>query len=160
MNILKKIWSIKKDIEPDLDFFIEENIGELKKALKYIGSEFVANARKKTKIKSKNKVYPHAETGFYDHTGNLRSSIGYLIEENGKEYKKKFNKVADGDVGKDKGVESAKKIAEQYNGLVLCVVAGMEYGLYVESKGYDVISSSKPTRSEVEEFFKELSEAE
>lgn len=98
--------------------------------LQRIGEEFVTNARDKAT--------------FTDRTGNLRSSIGYVIMKDGKQIFSNFLKV--GRSGKD-GVATAKEVAKEAaknfsTGFVLIGVAGMDYAADVESKGYDVITSS------------------
>lgn len=98
--------------------------------LKKIGEAFVKNAR---------------ENGNYkDRTGNLRSSVGYVILRNGEQLFQNFKAVgADGKAG----LTAAKKVIDEAkgnfpNGLVLICVAGMEYAAAVESTGRDVITAS------------------
>ena len=79
---------------------------------------------------------------FRSQTGNLRSSIGYIIARDGNILKENIE-------GKSEGRTQAKKIAEEVlkeskKGFVLICVAGMEYAVAVESKGYDVITGSIP----------------
>ena len=79
---------------------------------------------------------------YKDQTGNLRSSIGYIIARDG-------NIIQENIEGKAEGRARAKEIAneilrENNKGFVLIVVAGMEYAAAVESKGYDVITGSVP----------------
>ncbi|MBA7580505.1 hypothetical protein ES695_01705 [Candidatus Atribacteria bacterium 1244-E10-H5-B2] len=97
-------------------------------ALAMVGERFVNAARTKRTYK--------------DQTGNLRSSIGYIIARDG-------NIIQENIEGKAEGRSQAKKIAnevlrENKKGFVLIVVAGMEYAAAVESKGYDVITGSVP----------------
>lgn len=105
-------------------------------AMQYAGETFVRNARIKTA----------AEGGFNDITGNLRSSIGYIIIQNGKQLFENFEASGtgtDGETGTTKGLEFAQSIGALYNrGLALICVAGMEYAAAVESKGKDVITGS------------------
>jgi hypothetical protein len=112
--------------------------------LQRVGERFVKNAR---------------ENGSYkDHTGNLRNSIGYVIlkdglqlVENFKKSSKAFQLITDGDKksksttneGIKKAKEVASAIAAKYpKGFAIICVAGMDYSAAVESKGYDVITSS------------------
>ena len=79
---------------------------------------------------------------YKDQTGNLRSSIGYIIARDG-------NIIQENIEGKAEGRAQAKEIAnevlrENSKGFILIVVAGMEYAVAVESKGYDVITGSVP----------------
>lgn len=101
--------------------------------LQRTGEQFVKEAR---------------ENGAYkDRTGNLRNSIGYVILKDGQQLVDNFGKVVKITAGKDEGVKKAKslvkQIVEKYpKGFVLICVAGMEYAAAVESKGFDVITSS------------------
>jgi len=87
------------------------------------------------------------ESGNYrDHTGNLRSSIGYLIAKDGTLIEQHFT-PAGGGSDKKRGVEEARKLAMQVSlsyrrGYVLIVVAGMQYAAAVESRGRDVLSTT------------------
>jgi len=79
---------------------------------------------------------------YQDQTGNLRSSIGYIIARDG-------NIIQENIQGKAEGKAQAKKVADEVlrenkKGFVLICVAGMEYAAAVESKGYDVITGSVP----------------
>lgn len=80
---------------------------------------------------------------YKDQTGNLRSSIGYILYHNGKEISRQFEIVKDGGDGIRKGGALARDVASEYNkGFVAVVVAGMNYAAYVEAKGKDVITGS------------------
>lgn len=96
--------------------------------LQRIGEQFVANARNRGKYK--------------DRTGNLRSSVGYVILYNGEQYTENFQQLK----GKE-GVQRAREVIEELKGnyprgFVLICIAGMDYAAAVESKGYDVITAS------------------
>jgi len=80
---------------------------------------------------------------YKDRTGNLRSSIGYVLYHNGKEISRQFEIVKDGGDGIRKGSALAREVASEYGkGFVAVVVAGMNYAAYVEAKGKDVITGS------------------
>jgi hypothetical protein len=100
--------------------------------LQLIGEKFVTNAR--------------TNANFTDRTGNLRSSIGYVISKNGETVSENFKNAGtgpDGKTGVGKSKEIAAKVAGFFpKGFALVVVAGMEYAAAVESKNYDVITSS------------------
>lgn len=88
------------------------------------------------------------ESGMYiNRTGNLRSSIGYVIVENGKMLESNFEKTSGGTDGEE-GVQKAKRLASELantysTGLVLIGVAGMEYAIYVEAmESKDVITAA------------------
>jgi hypothetical protein len=109
-----------RDINARIDRFEKEKTRKMFEVLSYVGIESV-------KFAKQNHTYE-------DQTGNLTSSIGYAIIHDGKIQKSMMAE------------ESAKvidELARQYtNGMVLVVVAGMEYAAAVESKGYDVITGS------------------
>lgn len=75
------------------------------------------------------------ESSWFDQSGNLRSSIGYVIVHNGKIIKySEFNQVKQGSDGIKEGKELAKELAKQYaSGYALIVVAGMNYAELVEA---------------------------
>ena len=96
--------------------------------LAMVGEQFVNDAR-------------NTQT-YQDQTGNLRSSIGYIIAKDGIIIQENIE-------GKAEGKAYAKEVAnevlrENTSGFVLIGVAGMEYACAVESKGYSVITSSIP----------------
>ena len=84
---------------------------------------------------------------YKDRTHLLRSSIGFVIYNHGEKVAESFGSTG-GEKGSE-GVEKGKRMAEeaaaqaaaQYpNDIVAVIVAAADYALYVESKGYDVIS--------------------
>lgn len=83
---------------------------------------------------------------YKDQTGNLRSSVGYVIAKDGEVIKENFkesNKGTDKTTGKYKGHRLAEEISLSYTGgYVLVGVAGMEYAAAVEAKGYDVVTGA------------------
>lgn len=115
--------------------------------LQFIGETFVKNAR--------------LNGDYDDQTGNLRSSIGYVILKNGEQIDENFETVPPKNVGKKsknkvsgdkKGDQVAREviyeIAQRFSsvqGYVLIVVAGMEYAAAVEAKGRDVLTASSIT---------------
>lgn len=75
------------------------------------------------------------ELSWIDRTGNLRSSIGYIITYKGNivQYSD-FRQVKQGSEGTKTGKDFAEEIAKQLsNEYVLVVVAGMNYAEYVEA---------------------------
>lgn len=116
------------DIDRRIDRFTVSIEQRIIWTLAMVGEKFVNDARSTRTYK--------------DQTGNLRSSIGYIIARDG-------NIIQENIEGKAEGRSQAKKIAEEVlrenrKGFVLIVVAGMEYAAAVESKGYDVITGSVP----------------
>jgi len=100
-------------------------------ALHYIG-EAVLNQAK-------------AAGNYKDDTGNLRSSLGYVITCDGKVVdESKPQVVKQGGEGAKRGLEYARSLAGNYpSGYALIVVAGMQYAAFVSHKGYDVLDSSE-----------------
>jgi len=120
----------------DVKRMIDEKMDRIDKAiiarLQYIGERFVNNARKK-----------HT---YLDQTGNLTSSIAYIVQKNGIRIKDNYQKSEKGSDG-GKGLSQAKALIEELKvkfpkGYVLICVAGMNYAAAVESKGKDVITAS------------------
>lgn len=84
------------------------------------------------------------ELSWIDRTGNLRSSIGYIIVHNGKIVKSSdFKQVKQGSEGTMTGKNFAAEIAKQFlSEYTLVVVAGMNYAEYVEAmENKDVLSA-------------------
>ena len=134
------------------------------KQLTYIGEESVKIAREKG--------------SYNDITGNLRSSIGYIVLYDGKpvaqgglqqvqgrgenmtlvKYKTKSGKEVkywakgangDGSKGIAKGQELLKKLQAKFpRGIVLIVCAGMNYAAYVEALHHKDVLTSAELRAE------------
>lgn len=85
---------------------------------------------------------------YKDQTNNLRSSIGFILYDRGELVTEKFGMAGIGVEGDgSKGIVEGKRIAEEAakthpEALIGVIVAGMEYALYVEAKGYDVLTGS------------------
>jgi hypothetical protein len=144
MNTIKATFTL-----PDVEAYIlqQKTRGEqaFLNVLNFAALEFVNEARSKTT--------------YQDRTGNLRSSIGYIILQNGQQIFQDFRQAevpianpTEGEQNRPKqiiqdgvqtGIDFAATIASEYpKGIVLVCVAGMEYALYVEAKGFDVITES------------------
>lgn len=86
------------------------------------------------------------DKSWYDQTGNLRSSVGYVIAHNKNiiQYSA-FNQVKQGSEGVKTGKDLAEELAKKYsNNYVLIVVAGMNYAEFVEAMdNKDVIASTE-----------------
>ena len=94
------------------------------RALSKLGEQCVTKIRDRAGDKS-----------WYDQTGNLRSSVGYVIAHNKNiiQYST-FNQVKQGSEGVKTGKDLAKELAKRYsNNYVLIVVAGMNYAEFVEA---------------------------
>jgi hypothetical protein len=97
--------------------------------LQRVGETFVNNAR---------------ENGSYkDRTGNLRSSIGYVILKNGEQLNQNFSAVSGGPLGEQHASAVIERVKNKFqSGYVLIVVAGMDYAAAVESRGLEVLTGS------------------
>lgn len=82
---------------------------------------------------------------YLNQTGNLRSSTGYCVLQDGKPVKtSSFPVVKDGAQGAADGRAFLDECAARFpKGIVLLLVAGMNYAVYVQRKGYDVIYSGQ-----------------
>ncbi len=128
--MLKPLFS-NSDLDRWMDKFHENAEAALHEKLKETGEMFVKLAR---------------ESGTYqDQTGNLRSSIGYVIVKNGTVLDKNFAQAGKG-TDPSKGAPAAEKLAARIAlgmpGFVLIGVAGMNYSAAVEAKGFEVISNT------------------
>jgi len=93
---------------------------------------------------------------YNDITGNLRSSIGYVIVKDGRPIAGKIQEAKSGSdrrTGVATGERLLKQLAgEHTKGWVLIGVAGMDYAVYVENlDGKDVITGSA---KETEQFLR------
>lgn len=118
----------------DIDRMIREKLERIETAvllrLQRIGEQFITDAR--------------TNGNYTDRTGNLRSSIGYLVLKNGEQYADGgFQQIKGGIEGKAKGMSILREAATRFpKGYVLIVIAGMEYAAAVEAKGKDVLTGS------------------
>lgn len=75
-------------------------------------------------------------SNWQDDSGNLRSSIGYVVCRNGRIVKSSnFNTVLNGVEGSAKGRKLSEQLASTYSNydFALIIVAGEEYAVYVEA---------------------------
>lgn len=123
---------IMKDTTEGLTALIVQN-------MQYIGERCVAIARDKNRANT-----------WGDVTGNLRSSIGYIVQVNGKAVIQSNIEVYEGRDGQNaqKGAPAARALLKslsgtKQSGVVLFVVAGMNYASYVEEiRHRDVLATS------------------
>lgn len=111
-------------------------------------------------------TYSKDNKGYKDRTANLKNSISYALYLDGELVTSVIGQLPNPDDAKQgqHGVQSAlENFAQQGNvapsGYTIIVVAGMEYGKYVEDKGYNVLHLTKYyLRDEMEKIFKEVVE--
>lgn len=97
-----------------------------------------------------------AEIGYHDRTGALRASTGYSIFKDGILVDNNYK--GNNEQGIAVGKQVAVDVSANYpKGWVLVVVAGMEYALYVESTGRDVLTSAEQlAKTEMPKMIKQL----
>ena len=121
------------DVKEVFDTFVEDVDVQMIQLFAYVGEEFVNQARNTRTYK--------------DRTGNLRSSIGYIVALDGEV---KIDNLEGTGEGKARARELVKEVlSDDSAGIVLIGFAGMQYASYVESKGYDVITGSTPKASKI-----------
>lgn len=122
----------------EIDRYTEQQLERLRlvvvRNLAYIGEKCVNAAR--------------STDSYKDQTGNLRSSIGYVIVEDGNIINMSdfaaSDKGTDRVTGQKTGKSYIKELAAKFSqGYCLIVVAGMNYASYVSAKGLDVLDSSE-----------------
>ena len=143
-----------KEIQKEIDAFLNRVEKVTQNELMQVGLKFVERARLKTK----------SQGGFDDQTGNLRSSIGFILLKDGQMVYENYEasrRGTDKATGVAAGREYAEKLGQDYKeGWVIITVAGMEYASWVQARGYDVIEGSTLTaEKELREAFKHVLEA-
>ena len=123
-----------KSVDDIVDEWVDSFVNAAIQAMGNLGVECVNHARQIPK-----------DIGFEDHTGNLRSSIGFKLFVDGEPVMENYLKVLNGDEGMAKGKALADEVGQQckQDQIMLVVTAGMEYAIYVESRGRDVIASAE-----------------
>jgi len=119
----------------EVDNYLEEQLERFEKLViynfSYIGEQCLNEGR--------------STNSYLDQTGNLRSSLGYVIAKDGKIVKMSdFKQIKGGKDGAKNGAEFARQLVGNFpKGIVLIVAAGMNYAAYVSAKGYNVLDSSE-----------------
>lgn len=120
------------DVERWFDHFQDRAEEKILKLLQVGGEKFVEIARK---------------SGSYnDQTGNLRSSIGYVIAKDGDVIVENFKRSEKGSNGSE-GISKGRQLAEEVSlsfpdGYILVGVAGMDYAVAVEARGQEVVTGA------------------
>lgn len=117
--------------QSEMQAYINRRVSQWRKAmvyaLQYVGEQVLTVARES-----------HT---YVDRTGNLTASMGYAV-------------VVDGEIqnassaGRGQGAAKSEEflnelVAKAPKGVVLIVVAGMEYAAYVSARSYDVLDSAE-----------------
>ena len=108
----------------------QKNMARVITLLQYVGEETV------------NRIRTSDISNWNDQTGNLRSSIGYIITLDGQPIQESsFDKVEgpknaeSNEDGSVVGITYARSLSSLYSkGIALIIVAGMEYASYVEKR--------------------------
>ena len=121
----------QSEINAYLEDAMTKKENDIIKVLKRVGELCINEAR--------------SNPGYMDQTGNLKSSIGYVVVRNGVVVGKAgFSLVKNGKDGQSEGKKYLEeKINEYSQGIVLIIVAGMNYAFYVENTGRNVLSSAE-----------------
>ena len=135
--------------DAEISGYIEERAKILRQAclnnLIYVGEQAVTESRRNHRYK--------------DQTGNLTSSVGYCVLDNGKVVRESsFEALKPGAAGSQEGRQFLSRlISEHSEGLVLILVAGMNYAAYVEAKNLNVLDSAEQlAERELPRLFKAL----
>lgn len=121
----------------EIDAYLQEETKRIEtlviSALAKLGDLCVSEARERTQ-----------EASWFDQSGNLRSSVGYVVVAHGFIVKtSSFNTVKQGSEGSNTGKKLAENLASRYStGYALIVVAGMNYAERVEALDNKVVLAS------------------
>ena len=126
-----KLVTPQSEIDVYFDEAIEDAMNALIDTLFEVGNRCITEAR---------------DNGSYmDQTGNLRSSIGYVVVVDGQIVRKNVvDLVKNGTEGTKEAEAFLERLASEHStGICLIVVAGMNYASYVEGRGYNVLTSAE-----------------
>lgn len=117
-------------IEKSLAEAIERRVRKIVTTLSYVGEQCLSEARE--------------NHGYIDRTGNLTSSIGYVVLRDGVRVSgSDFRQISSGGEGSESGKKFLDSLVSQSGGgITLIMVAGMNYASYVETN-YNVLISSE-----------------
>lgn len=126
-----KLVTPQSEIDAYIDVVIEDAVNALIDTFFEVGNRCITEAR---------------DNGSYmDQTGNLRSSIGYVVVVDGQIVRKNVvDLVKNGTEGTKEAEAFLERLASEHSsGICLIVVAGMNYASYVEGRGYNVLTSAE-----------------
>lgn len=124
----------RNDVRLYLESFCEDVVKRQIRYLQYLGEMCLTEARN--------------NKGYMMQTGALTSSTGYQVFVDGVAIHSQFDAASGAESeaaarGMKSGQTIAEKVGKETKGVVLVVVAGMNYAAYVEAKGYNVLSSAE-----------------
>lgn len=126
-----KLVTPQSEIDAYIDQSIDKALEFIVNTFLYVGESCIREAR---------------DNGSYmDQTGNLRSSIGYVVVVDGQIVRKNVvDLVKNGTEGTKEAEAFLERLASEHSsGICLIVVAGMNYASYVEGRGYNVLTSAE-----------------
>ena len=126
-----KLVTPQSEIDAYIDQSIDKALEVIVNTFLYVGESCIREAR---------------DNGSYmDQTGNLRSSIGYVVVVDGQIVRKNVvDLVKNGTEGTKEAEAFLERLASEHSsGICLIVVAGMNYASYVEGRGYNVLTSAE-----------------
>ena len=126
-----KLVTPQSEIDAYIDQSIDKALEVIVNTFLYVGESCIREAR---------------DNGSYmDRTGNLRSSIGYVVVVDGQIVRKNVvDLVKNGTEGTKEAEAFLERLASEHSsGICLIVVAGMNYASYVEGRGYNVLTSAE-----------------
>lgn len=135
------------DLKASLKTLIDRKLAgkqqKLLEGMSYLGEDFVRKAK--------------TSGNYKDRTGNLRSSIGYIVSSKGVIEQEGIE--GEQQEGVNKARSFARRIARDFpdDAKVLIGFAAMEYARHVENKNYDVISSSIPDQQACKDLMEKIS---
>ena len=126
-----KLVTPQSEIDAYIDSSIEKALQVVVNTFMYVGEACIREAR--------------VRGSYMDQTGNLRSSIGYVVVADGEIVRKNIvDTVKNGTDGAKEADSFIESLASELSASVgLIVVAGMNYASYVAGRGYDVLTSAE-----------------
>ena len=127
-----------QDLENLVNGGVNSWIDNITDVYRKLGKQFTQRARAKTR----------EDGGFGNITWNLRGSIGYALVKEDRSIEVYFPPISTGAEGNQTGEDYAREIAllaDEGEGVMLILVAGMDYAKLVEATERDVISVSTLT---------------
>lgn len=93
-------------------------------------------------------IEARSNRGYMMQTGALLSSTGYEVFVDGVAVHTQFDAASGAESeAAERGIKTGQSVAEQVGketkGVALVVVAGMNYAVYVEARGYNVLTSAE-----------------
>jgi len=138
---------------------LQQRLNEKREQLiKYLNMRLMQLAEEAVTFSKENK-------GYQDRTANLKNSISFALYLDGELVTSVVGKIpkADEAVGGQDAVNAALSEYAQQEGVIapkgytLIIVAGMNYGKYVEDKGYNVLHLTRYyLRDEMKKIFEEV----